>query len=234
MSSTSHPMDAGALLGSGILSRVTFAVYRHLALALWLALCCAPAVVGMTLLGGHASNVLLLVWLQLPVAPALAAGLFSVRVWRKDGDTSPFALFLRGLRRNTLDVLRWWVPTLAVASVLAVNVVNADAVPGGSALRIWSLGLGLLLVLWSGHALLLSSHFSFRTRDTARIALYLVAAEWRTTVAFVSLLIVAAGVTYLASEAVLVLFAWAFISVLELISRPALAHIEERFTVRDN
>ena len=215
----------------GDLTRTTNGVYRHLALAVWLIVFCAPSVAVVMMLAPVASNAMLFVWAQVPVAPALAAGLYSVRRWREEGDGSPFLLFAHGLRVNTWDVLRWWVPALAVGSILAFNIFSGWAVDAlGAATRPVSIVIGVLLILVCGHALVLTSAFSFRTRDVARIAVYLLAAQWRTTLAFVSLLIVAGAVTYLGSEAVLVLSAWVFVSVLELISRPTVTAIKMRFT----
>lgn len=224
-------MRVGSPPTEGVLTRTTNGVYRHMALALWLIVLCTPSVAIVMMLAPVASNAMLFVWAQLPVAPALAAGLYSVRRWRQEGDGSPFALFATGLRVNALDVLRWWVPALAVGSILAFNIYSGWAVDAlGAAARPVSIVLAVVLILVCGHALVLTSAFTFRTRDVARIAVHLLAAQWRTTLALVSLLIVAGAVTYLGSEAVLVLSAWAFVSVLELISRPTLTAIKVRFT----
>jgi len=104
--------------------------------------------------------------------------------------------------------------------------------PADLAVRTVSILLLALLVLVSGHATVISSGFDFRTRDTLRIAVYLVGADRQRTLAFVSLLVVAAAVTYLASEAVLLLLAWAFVSLTELLTRPTVTTITTRFTTR--
>ena len=88
-----------------------------------------------------------------------------------------------------MDVLRWWAPVLAVAALLTVNLVRPPGGPADLAVRAVSMLLLVLLVLVSGHATVISSGFNFRTRDTVRIALYLLGADHQRTLAFVSLLI---------------------------------------------
>lgn len=230
MSTPRTPTVLATMLGGGILHRVTTAVYRHMALGAFLALLCSPSVVVVVLLTPVASNAVLYAAAFLPVAPALAAGLYAIRRWRDDADDGPFALLWRGLRLNTADVVRWWVPALVLGAVLGFNITGGVAGAGAQLVQPLSLVLAVVLLLVCGHALLLTSAFSFRTRDVVRIAVHLVGAQWRTTLLFCSLLVVAAGITYLGSEAFLVLLAWAFVSVLELASRPTITATRKRFT----
>lgn len=223
---------SAATLGDGVLLRWSESVYRHLALGLWLLGWCAPTLIAVMALAPDSSNAPLAVAACLPVAPAVASGLYAVRRWRAEGGAAPFALLLAGLRGTAMDVLRWWAPVLTVAALLAVNLVRPPGGPADLAVRTVSVLLLALLVLVSGHATVISSAFDFRTRDTVRIALYLVGADRQRTLAFVSLLVVAAAVTYLASEAVLLLLAWAFVSLTELLTRPTVTTITTRFTTR--
>ena len=62
------------------------------------------------------------------------------------------------------------------------------------------------MVLWSGHALVLSALFSFRTRDVARLAAYFVAAKPVVTLGFVSVRAPTAAVAFV-SDWLLVLLA---------------------------
>lgn len=223
---------SAAPAGDGVILRWSEAVYRHMALGLWLVGLCAPTLIAAMSLAPVSANAPLLVAACLPVAPALASGLYAVRRWRAEGGAAPFALLLAGLRGTAMDVLRWWAPVLAVAALLTVNLIRPPGGPIDLAVRAVSMLLLVLLVLVSGHATVISSGFDFRTRDTVRIALYLLGADRQRTLAFVSLLIVAAGVTYLASEAVLLLLAWAFVSLAELLTRPTVTTLTTRFTTR--
>lgn len=76
----------------------------------------------------------------------------------------------------------------------------------------------------------MTSAFKFRTRDVLAISAHLLLDQWRTTAMLVSLLVVAAAVVHLSSEAFLVVTAWAFASVLELTSRPLINSVKKRFT----
>ncbi|MEP7764399.1 hypothetical protein [Sanguibacter sp. 25GB23B1] len=221
---------AQATAGTGPLSQLAQAVYQHAALGVCLAVGCAPTLVVLTLLAATPANVPFVVLAQLPVAPVLAAGLFAVRGWRAEPDEDPFVLFWRGCRSSTRDVLRWWVPALLVATVLAVDLWASDAVPAAQVLRPAAAVLGVVLVLWSGQMLLVTTVFSFRTRDAARVAAVMLVSQWRVTLVHVSLLVVAVGITTYGSDVLLALSAWALVSMLEAVSRPVVLDVMERFT----
>ena len=214
----------------GPLARVTNAIYRHLALGLCLAVTCLPTVVVQTLFRPDPTSVAVYVGALLPVAPALSAGLSAVRGWRTTPDAGPFALFAAGYRRNIADVMKWWAPVVLLCVVLAVNIVFADAVAAGGAFRGVSIVVAAALVLWAGHALVISSFFSFRTRDVARVAVVELFSRWRVTLGFVSLLIVAAAVVYIGTELALLLLAWAFVVMCERVARPLVEDVTTRFT----
>lgn len=220
--------------GTGPLTQLAQAVYQHAALAACLVAGCAPAVLVLTLLTSTPTNVPFFVLAQLPVAPALSAGLFAVRGWRADPHADPFVLFWRGCRQNTVDVLRWWVPALLAAAVLAVNVWASGTVPAAQVLRLPAVVLGVVLVLWSGQMLVVTTFFSFRTRDAARVAAVVLGSHWRVTLVHVSLLVVAVGITTYGSDVLLALSAWALVSLLEVVSRPVVLDVTERFTHHDD
>lgn len=217
--------------GNGRLSLAAAVVYRWMVLAGFLVLLGAPTVLAWIGLGmTDAASPMLYVAALLPVAPALSAALYAQRAWEQEPDLRPARPLWRGLVRNLKDVLVWWVPVLVAAAVLAVNAIAASAVPGGSVLRPIAIVLLVVLVLWSGHLLVVTSYFSFRARDALRIAAVELFTGWRTTLGFASLALVAASVVALASEAVLLLCAWAFALVLRAICRPVEADVKERFT----
>lgn len=222
--------DRLAMAGEGPLTRTARALNRHAALALCLAVGCAPSVlVGLFVAPTPLGTVLYVLGLA-PVAPALSAGLYAVRGWRRDPDGGTVRPFLRGLTVNARDVLRWWLPALAVVAVLAVDVRWSQALAAGPVLRAGGLALGLVVALWAGHALVVSSYFAFRTRDLVRIAAVELFLSWRVTLAFLSLLVVAAFAVTVAGDGALLLLVWAFVVFLELVSRPLVRHVTDQFT----
>lgn len=216
---------------TGPLSRLAESVHRHAVLGLCLAIAGTPTLLASMFLGSATRGLAWIVIAQLPVAPALSAGLYAVRGWRRDDDAGPAHLFWRGYRRNTVDVLRWWVPVLALLFVLATNALNPGAVSIGPSLQVVSLAAGAVILLWSGHALVTSSFFTFRTRDVVRIAIVEMFSQWRVTLVYLSLLIVAAGVMLAGTEVALLVLAWGMVSVLEHVSRPVRADVARRFTI---
>lgn len=217
-------------VGPGALSRGAAAVYRFLVLELLLVLTTAPTAVLLVLLDRDASNVPLYAVALLPVGPALVAGLAAVRSWEVEPDLSPARGFWRAYRRDALGTLTWWAPLLAVLAVLTVNVLNADLVPGGTALRPLMVVLVLLLLVLGGHLAVLQARFAFRLRDAVRIACVQVVPQWRFSLGVLSLLLVAAAVTVVSFDVVTVLLAWAAVLLLHLMSRPLVLDVTERFT----
>ncbi|MEU5870347.1 glycosyl transferase [Glycomyces sp. NPDC047369] len=217
-------------VGPGALSRAAAAVYRYLVLAVFLAAAGLPTVALWTLLAPEAGNAVLFTAGLLPVAPALSAALYAQRAWAAEPDLSPARPLLRGLRLNLRDTLAWWVPVLALATVLAVNVLFAGTVPGGAALRPVGAVLLVALAVWSGHMLTVTSFFSFRFRDVLRVAAAECFLSWKTSLGLLALLVVAAAVVVAGSEAVLLLVGWAFAAGLWLVVRPAAEDVTARFT----
>lgn len=220
-------------IGPGTLSRLTAAIYRHLVLGAFLAIAGLPTVLFWSLLAPEPSNAVLFVAALLPVAPALSAALYAQRAWSREPDLSPARPLLRGLRLNLRDTLAWWVPVLAVATVLAVNVLFADAVAGGVIVRPVCAVLAVALAVWSGHLLVVTSFFSFRVRDVFRVAAAEFFLSWKSSLGMLSLLLVATAAVVLSSEALLLLTGWAFAVSLWLVVRPVLADVTERFTGYD-
>ena len=217
--------------GTGHLSRAAATIYRWMVLAAFLALFGAPTVLVWMVLGlTEGASAMFYVAALLPVAPALSAALYAQRAWTEEPDLRPARPLWRGLVRNLKDVLVWWIPVLVAAAVLVMNALAGDAVPGGAVLRPVAIVLLVFLLLWAGHLLVVTAYFSFRARDAMRIAAAEFFTQWRATLAFASLAFVAATVVTLASEAVLVLCAWAFALVLRVVSKPVETDVKSRFT----
>jgi hypothetical protein len=225
--------DRADEIGPGTLSRLTAGIYRHLVLGLFLGAAGLPTVLFWTLLSPEPANAVLFVAALLPVAPALSAALYAQRAWSREPDLSPARPLLRGLRLNLRDTLAWWIPVLAFATVLAVNVLFADRVAGGAALRPVCAVLMAALAVWSGHLLVVTSFFSFRFRDVLRVAAAECFLSWKSSLGMLSLLVVATAVVALSSEALLLLTGWAFAAALWLVVRPVVADITGRFTSQD-
>jgi hypothetical protein len=220
-------------IGPGTLSRLTAAIYRYLVLGVFLAVAGVPTLVLWMLLAPEPANVVFFVAGLLPVAPALSAALYAQRAWSKEPDLSPARPLLRGLRLNLRDTLSWWVPVLAFTTVLAVNVVFAEGVAGGPILRPVCVVLMVVLAVWSGHLLVVTSFFSFRFRDVLRVAAVEFFRSWKSSLGIFSLLVVATAAVVLSSEALLLLLGWAFAASLWLVVRPVIADVTERFTSHD-
>ena len=216
-------------IGTGALPRWSAAVYWFLVVEGMLLLTSAPGLVLLQLLERDVSNIPLVALACVPFGPSVAAALFAWRVFARDRDLSPARHFWRGYRLDVLDVLRWWVPTLAVLAVVAVNLTHLGAAGIPPVVGVALGAVALLIVLWSGHALVLSALFSFRTRDVARLGAYFVAAKPLVTLGFVSVLVLTAALTYV-SDWLLVLLAAPLTYLYARTAAPVVAAAEAQFT----
>jgi uncharacterized membrane protein YesL len=217
--------------GNGPLSQGAAFLYTLLAVELLLLLTTLPGLVPLVLLAPDSSNIPLFAAFALPLGPAFSAALFALS--HRSGDITelrPAAAFWRGYRLNFLASLRIWLPCLAWLAVIGMSLANLDAagVPG------WWAGLlvaiGIAVTLWLVNALVITSLFSFRTLDIARLALLFLARAPGVTLGNAALLVLAALLTVVTSEAVLVLLGSVAALILLLTGRPMITAIREEFT----
>jgi hypothetical protein len=227
----SEVVGAKRHFGNGPLSQGAAFVYTLLAVELLLLLTTLPGLVPLVLLVPDSSNIPLFAACALPLGPALSAALYALR--HRSGDITelhPAAAFWRGYRLNFLASLRVWVPCLAWLALIGMSLANFDAagVPG------WWAGLlvavGIAVTLWLANALVITSLFSFRTVDIARLALLFLARAPAVTIGNAALLVLAGLLVAVTSEAVLVLLGSVVALILLLTSRPMIATIQEEFT----
>jgi hypothetical protein len=83
--------------------------------------------------------------------------------------------------------------------------------------------------LWMANALVITSLFAFRAVDIARLAAYFLGRRPGVTLGNAGLLLAAAGVTYLGSEAVLALLGSILAMMLLLTCRPMITDVHEEF-----
>ena len=216
--------------GEGVLGRATTLVYWYLIVEVLLVVAVLPGELASLLLERTTGNALLFALCLVPVGPAVSAGLFALRDRTAAEGLTPAASFWRGYRLNWADALRVWVPALAVGVVVVLGLANVGAggVPGWYAGVLVVVGAGL--ALWTVNALVIVSFFGFRTRDSARLAAHFLGAKPLGTLGTLSLLVLAAGIVVLTTEAVLALVAVVWLALMLRNARPLLAEVEERFT----
>ncbi|MEU8002463.1 hypothetical protein AB0B66_14975 [Catellatospora sp. NPDC049111] len=217
--------------GHGVLSRAAALVYTLLVVELLLLLTTLPGLVPLVLLARDTSNIPLYAACALPLGPAVSAALYALHHHRADlADLTPSSAFWRGYRLNALPVLRVWAPLLLWLAVVAVNLAHLDA---AAVPRWWAallVVLAVVAVLWAANLLVITSLFAFRVRDAARLASYFLVRRPAVTLGNLSVLVAAAGLTVLLSEAVLTLFGAVLVLVLLRNCRPMVGQIRTEFT----
>ncbi|SER25080.1 hypothetical protein SAMN04487983_101385 [Streptomyces sp. yr375] len=227
MSTAQHTVG----FGTGPLSRAAALLHTLLTVEALLLATAAPGLAGLLFLGPDPANLPLAAGCLLPLGPAASAALYALHHRSRDlTDLHPARAYLCGWRLNTLSALRLWAPLLAWLTVIAFTLTHfaATGLPGWWAVLLGAIGVASLL--WGAHALVLTSLFTFRARDTARLAAYFLLRQGRATLAAASLLVLAAGLTALLTEALPALLAAPLLLSLLRSSRPVIAETQEDFT----
>lgn len=213
----------------GPLGRVTGVIYWYLIVTLLQTLTISPGLVALFFVDPVPANTPLAALCLLPLGPALSAALFALRDRHRAEYLAPARSFWRGYRLNVADVLRLWTPAVLVLAIIALGVANPEAsgTPGGYGLVLAV--IGLLVVLWSLHAIVIASLFSFRARDTARLATHYLGRLPLVTLGAASLLILAGAVIFLTFEVVLVMAGGVWAGLLLHNARRLIQDVEERF-----
>ncbi len=216
---------------AGPLSRASTVAYWFLVIEGLLVVTMAPGLVPLLFLERDASNVLLAALLMLPVGPAASAAFFAWKRFGEERDQAPARHFWRGYRLNLLDSVRVWVPGLVVLGLLATNLTHLGAVHLPVLVGTLSGVVAVLVLVWLTHALVVASVFSFRFRDTVRIAAYVTFDQPRASLGVVSFAVLAAGVVLVTSDWVLVLLASVFTYLVWRGERPVVDEVTRRFVV---
>ncbi|MEU3888422.1 hypothetical protein [Streptomyces sp. NPDC029041] len=217
--------------GTGTLSRVCALIHTLLTVEVLLLLTASPGPAALLLLGPDPANLPLAALCLLPLGPALSAALYALHHRSRDlTELHPGRACLRGWRLNAVPALKLWAPLLLWLTVIVFTLTHfsATGLPGWWALLLALIGTGSLL--WGAHALVLTSLFAFRARDTARLAAYFLFRHGRATLAAASLLILTAASATALTEALPALLAAPLLLSLLHGSRSVIAETREHFT----
>jgi hypothetical protein len=217
-------------VGEGPLSRAAALVYTLLVVEGLLLVTALPGAVPLLLLDRDPSNVPLAALCAVPFGPALSAAVYALQRRRLDlTELRPAVAFFRGYRLNVGGGLRIWLPALAWLAVVGVSLANFSTagVPGWWAGLL--AGIAVVTLLWAANALVITSLFTFRTVDVARLGVYFLVRNPRGTFGNAGLLVLAAAVTYFATEALVVLLGAVLALALLGNSQPMIKEIREKF-----
>lgn len=216
--------------GEGPLARVAAWIYTMAVVEGLFLVAALPGLALLLLLDRDASNIPLAAICALPLGPATSAVLFALRHRRADlTDLRPARAFWRGYRTNfgaagKLSAL--WLTGQAVVGIVLTHRADAGIPGWWAALLVL---LSLFATMWGANALIVGSLFAFRLRDTARLALHFLWRTPRAAVATACLLVVAAGITLLWTEAAAVLLTSLFANALLTAAGPMITEIQERY-----
>ncbi|MBO1330938.1 hypothetical protein [Streptomyces sp. VRA16 Mangrove soil] len=225
-------MSAAATgFGQGPLSRAAALVHTLLVVEGMFLATVAPGLAGLLFLGGAPSNLPLAAVCLVPAGPGCAAALYALH--HRSGDLTelhPARTYLRGLRLNTRTALALWTPLLAWLTVIAYTLTHFSltGLPGWWAALLAVVGVGALL--WGANALVIGALFTFRTRDTVRLAgHFLLRRGGASPAAASALVLVVAGTLWLTEALPLLLTSLLLFSLLHS-SRPMITRTHEEYT----
>jgi hypothetical protein len=221
--------EASSDPGRGILGRITEVVYWYLIVELCFLLAALPGFAGIVLLDRSPSNIPLYALCLVPVAPAFSAAIATIAARARQADLSVWPRYWRSYVANVRDVLLVWVPALVLAAILGLNVAFGPAAGVNQFFVGASLVLLVVVALWSAHAVVIASLFRFRARDTARLALYYLAAKPLVTLGAFAYLLLAVALVAFTSDWVLALLGVFFAAFALVNARAMIADITDRF-----
>lgn len=222
---------ASRAFGTGPLARSAALAYTLMVTDFLLLVTTAPGLVPLMLLDRDVSNLPLDALCLVPAGPAASALLFAV--YRRSADVAdlhPAAAFWRGYRLNATGALRVFVPWLVVLTMIAMTLAHRRTlgIPGW-----WQALLVVIAVaatLWLANAMVITSLFTFRGVDVARLAAYFLGRTPLVTLGNAGVLVGAAIVTAFATEATAALLASVFALVLLHNCRAMIEAVRKDFT----
>ncbi|UOQ85111.1 DUF624 domain-containing protein [Gracilibacillus salinarum] len=154
--------------------RFSYYVYQLLILNLLFVLTNILLFAALIILIPSISNALLYYIAFIPTGPSLAALFHSLSSVMKENGHSFVKDFLSAYKNNFVDVLKVWVPIITVFFILLIDIqyFNQNPTLINQVLNGIFIVLLLLLVLLSIYSLMITTHYTFRLRDTYRLSIF--------------------------------------------------------------
>jgi uncharacterized membrane protein YesL len=222
---------AQRLFGEGPLSRVMSFIYTMLVVEVALVLASLPGVLLLTVLDRDATNLPLVAVFSIPFGPAMSAALYALRRRSRDmTDLKPWRDFWHGYRLNFKGALQIWTAGMVWLALLAIGLTWRNAVGLASA---WTVAIGVVMLfatLWLTNALVITSLFTFRARDVARLAAYFLGRTRVATLGNAGIVAIAVVITLFANEFVVGLLGSVLALMLLTTNRPMVEIVTAEFT----
>jgi hypothetical protein len=214
--------------GEGPLSLIAAFVYTLLVVEVMLVVAGLPTLVLYFL---FARDILVGALCAIPLGPALSAAVHALHHRRADiTNLNPARQFWHGYRINWRAVLPPWLIGVAWLAIIGLILLNF----GTSGVPLWWGGLlalvSVAVLLWLTNALIISSLFTFRTRDLLQLAWEMLARTPVVALGNFGVLAAAIALAIFAAEAVVVALGSLLVLVLVTTSRPMIEYVTAEFT----
>jgi Protein of unknown function, DUF624 len=213
----------------GPLGRAATIIYWFIIVDLLMILLLLPTIALFLLLDRSAGNVPIFAAALVPVGPALTAGISALARRAHDDDITPARAFWRGFRSTALDALQLWVPLLVVVGIVATVLINRQAAGISDVYALVLVAILAVATVIVAHAMVIRTFFSFRFVDALRLGVIFLVRRLPSSLGVLSLIVLAGGVTYFASEFVAILISVMWATLLLRNERPVLRAVADQF-----
>ncbi len=213
-------------LGRGPLGRFSLVAHWVLVLSFFFVLASVPTLTAVAILDNSLSNAPLAVLCFIPTLPAITATLFAWRTRGRDSEASPMPSFFKGYRVTWLDSLRIGVPAVLIVTMLTWTLLNLGALNLPSGYSWFLIGVGVIFLVIAVIALVISTFYNFRFRDTWRLATHYAFRKPLVSVAILASLICLVALTWATNELVVALAGGVICALLLSYCKPILDVVE--------
>lgn len=211
------------------LARFAQRVYDLMVLDAWFVLVSLPWWLSLVVLAPDVSNAVLFAAAALTLGPAFTGVLYALP--RLDGETAPSVLFRRGLKQGWRQSLALWTPVVVVAALVLVDLHLLALRPEGVGWG-WMVAfaaLALIGVPWAWLTQAIAAHFSFRTRDVARLGVTYLLIRPMVSLGLLALTAALVILTSWTFDWLLVFLGSVVAAVIVWLVRPAFDHVASHF-----
>jgi hypothetical protein len=217
--------------GHGPLSVLSSFVYTTLVIGSQIVAASLPGIIGLFFLARDLGNIPLVAVCALPFGPALSAAVYALHHRRSDpAELRPFRQFWHGYRVNWRAVLPLWTLGLVWLTIIAITLANFW-IAGVPVWWAWLLAvIAVLVALWLVNAVVIASLFTFRFRDTVRLAWEMIPRTPVATLGNAGVLAAATVLLLLAGDLALALLSVFFVLMIVGAARPTIDLVKREYT----
>lgn len=167
----------------------------------------------------------------IPMGPALSALIYSTTKFISEKEASPAKHFFHGYKRNFKDSLKLWIPLNIILFIFIVDLQDFYVYRSGyhSVMSIVLLIAIVFLMISGFYALLINTHFVFRTKDVVRLSFHYLFTKIKASLGNIALIIIFFFVATITSTLLIILLSSVICYLFVLNSRSILEDVKDNY-----